>query len=79
MTPANVVEVLSPPVVSVVALDPIVMELVALVLAMEPTALLSPDVMARAPLPLMVTALRLPRALALLAVSVPLLIVVAPV
>jgi hypothetical protein len=56
-----------------------VIELVALLLAMEPTVLLSPAVMARTPLLLMVTALRLPRAFALLAVSVPLLIVVAPV
>jgi hypothetical protein len=78
MTPANVVEALLPPVVSVLA--PSVMALVALPLAMEPTVLLSP-LMARMPLLLTVTALRPvapPNALVEPAVSVPPLTVVAP-
>src|ERR1035438_5151017 len=72
MTPAKVVEVLFPPVVSVVA--PRVMELVALALAMEPTVLLW--LRARMPLLLTVTALRPvapPKALTDPAVRVPLL------
>ena len=63
---------------SVVALDPVVMELVALLLAMEPTVLLSPAAMLRTPLLLMVTVLRLPRAVVLPAVSAPPLMTVAP-
>jgi hypothetical protein len=78
MTPANVVEALLPPVVSVVAADPMVIELVALALAMEPTVLLSPAAIASTPLLLTVTALRLPRAVALPAVSVPPLTTVGP-
>ena len=77
MTPANVVDALFPPVVSVP--EPRVMELVALPLAMEPTVLLKPF-RARTPLLLTVTALSPvpPKAAADPAVRVPLLTVVAP-
>ena len=78
MTPANVVEVFFPPVVS--AALPRVMELVELALAIDPTVLLKlPS--ARTPLVWRVTALRPaapPKALVEPAVRVPLLTVVAP-
>ena len=81
MTPANVVEVLFPPVVRLEVLVVREMELVALLLAMEPTVLASPIPRARTPLLLMVTALRPvapPKALTDPAVRVPLLMTVVP-
>src|ERR1700685_1971608 len=76
MTPANEVEALSPPVMSVA--EPRVMALDALPLAIEPTVLLK-LVRARVPLLLRVTALRpLPKALVEPAVRVPTLTTVEP-